>query len=86
VIPFVVQLGLFVTPVIYPASFLPARLRPFLALNPLSGIMEIFRTSLFPSHQMDVRLVAISSVTTLLVFFGGALYFGKAERTFADII
>jgi lipopolysaccharide transport system permease protein len=86
VIPFLIQLGLFVTPVIYPASFVPARFRLLLALNPLSGIIEMFRTSLFPQRHLDLRLLAISQVTTVLLFAIGAVYFRKSERTFADII
>jgi lipopolysaccharide transport system permease protein len=86
VIPFILQLGLFLTPVIYPADFLPARLRPLLALNPLSGVMEGFRASLFPKRGFDVQLVAISLAMALLLFLLGALYFRRAERTFADII
>jgi lipopolysaccharide transport system permease protein len=86
VIPFIIQLGLFVTPVIYPADFLPARLRPLLALNPLSGVMEGFRASLFPNHGIDLRLVGVSLAVALLLFLIGALYFRKAERSFADII
>lgn len=86
VIPFIIQLGLFVTPVIYPADFLPARLRPLLALNPLSGVMEGFRASLFPNHGIDTRLLGVSIAVALLLFLIGALYFRKAERSFADII
>jgi lipopolysaccharide transport system permease protein len=86
VIPFMIQLGLFVTPVIYPASFLPARVRPLLALNPLSGIVELFRVALFPHRRLDLQLVMISVATTLVLFVGGAAYFRKAEQTFADII
>jgi homopolymeric O-antigen transport system permease protein len=85
-IPFLIQLGLFVTPVIYPVSFLPERVRPLLALNPLSGIIEIFRASLFPQQGLDLRLVVISVGITLLLFAGGAVYFWRSERTFADII
>ena len=71
---------------IYPASFVPARLRLLLALNPLSGIIEMFRASLFPQRHLDVRLVAISLVTTFVCFAMGAIYFRKSEKTFADII
>lgn len=86
VIPFMIQVGLFVTPVIYPASFLPDRLRPFLALNPLSGIIEMFRAALFPQQKMDLHLVTISMIVALLLLVGGAAYFRRSEKTFADII
>lgn len=86
VIPFVVQLGLFVTPVIYPPSFLSPRLRFLLAFNPLSGVMEIFRASLLPAGSIDIMLVASSVGLALLLFVLGALYFHAAERSFADVI
>jgi lipopolysaccharide transport system permease protein len=86
VIPFLVQLGLFVTPVIYPPEFLPARFRPLLALNPLSGVMEAFRACLLPHRAFDMQIVVSSAVIALLLFTLGVLYFRKAERSFADII
>lgn len=86
VIPFVVQLGLFVTPVIYPTNFLPAKLRPWLVLNPMSGIIEGFRACVFPQHSIDLHLIVGSLLVTILIFAAGLVYFRKAEKTFADII
>ncbi|HTF25996.1 MAG TPA: ABC transporter permease [Candidatus Limnocylindria bacterium] len=86
VIPFMIQLGLWVSPVLYPVSYLSPRWRPLLALNPLSAVMEGFRACIFPSHQLDWKLMATSLGTSLLFFVIGVLYFRKAERTFADII
>jgi lipopolysaccharide transport system permease protein len=86
VIPFMVQLGLWVTPVLYPASYLSPRWRPLLAVNPLSAVMEGFRACLFPNHQLDWKLMATSLGTSVLFMVIGVLYFRKAERTFADII
>ena len=86
VIPFMIQLGLWVSPVLYPASFLSSRWRVLLALNPLSAVMEGFRACLFPNRQMDWSLMATSVGASLVIFIVGGLYFRKAERTFADII
>ena len=86
VIPFVVQLGLWVTPVLYPVSYLSPRWRPLLALNPLSAVMEAFRACLFLNYQLDGKLMATSLGTSLLFMVIGVLYFRKAERSFADII
>ncbi len=86
IIPFVVQLGLFATPVIYPPNFLPPRWHYLLALNPLSSVMEIFRACLFRAYALDLRLVTISLAVGLLLLLAGGLYFRKAERTFADIV
>jgi lipopolysaccharide transport system permease protein len=86
VIPFMIQLGLWVSPVLYPASYLSPRWRPMLALNPLSAVMEGFRACLFPNSQVDWNLMATSLGVSLAIVIVGALYFRKAEQTFADII
>jgi len=85
-IPFLVQIWLFVTPIIYPVTFLPRRFQQILALNPMAGIVEGFRSCLFPGRPMDLTLVGVSALVTLLVLVVGAVYFRKTERTFADII
>jgi lipopolysaccharide transport system permease protein len=85
-LPFLVQLWLFVTPVIYPVSMIPERYRPFVALNPLSGIIDAFRASLVPAKQVDMQLLGISAVVTLAVFTTAVVFFKKTERTFADIV
>lgn len=85
-LPFVTQLWLFVTPVIYPSSLIPEAYRPLLALNPLTGLIEAFRASLLASQQVDWSSLEISAIVTLIIFMVGMLYFRKTERTFADII
>ena len=85
-IPFLIQIWLFVTPIIYPSTFLPKRFQQILALNPMAGIVEGFRSCLFPNRPMDLTLVGTSAAVTLVVLVVGALYFRKTERTFADII
>ena len=85
-LPFLVQLWLFLTPVIYPSSLIPQRYRLLAGLNPLSGIIDGFRTSLLPAKQLDWRLLAMSAVVTLLLFAVAVAYFRKTERVFADIV
>jgi lipopolysaccharide transport system permease protein len=85
-IPFLIQLGLFVTPVIYPKTLMPRQMQPFLALNPMAGIIEGFRACLFPQHQVDLRLIAGSAAVGAVFFAAGSLYFRNTERTFADIV
>ena len=84
-IPFLTQLGLFVTPIIYPVSFLPHRIQPWLALNPMTGIVEGFRACLFGS-PIDWTLLGFSWILTLLLLLMGALHFRSTERVFADIV
>jgi len=86
VIPFLLQLWLFVTPVIYPLSVIPESFRPLMAFNPLAGIVEGFRACVFPGHSLDPALTAISLTMAAIVFLVGILYFRKAERAFADVI
>jgi len=86
VIPFLIQLGLFVIPVIYPTSFVPRRFQTLVALNPLWGIIEGFRTSLFAGPRLDPMLTVVSLTGSALVFIVGVVYFRRAERRFADII
>lgn len=86
VIPFLIQIGLFVTPVIYPKTFVPARLQPILALNPLAGLIEGFRACLFPERQIDFGLIGSSAAMATGVFVASAIYFRRTERLFADIV
>jgi lipopolysaccharide transport system permease protein len=86
VIPFMVQLWLFVTPIIYPTSFLPGRLRPLVALNPMTGIIEGLRACFLGHNALDWRLIATSATISLAVFVAGLLYFHSAERRFADVV
>ncbi len=85
-LPFVTQLWLFVTPVIYPASIIPEPYRVLLGLNPLSGIIEAFRASLLPGRQMEWSLLGLSVGMSVVIFALGAMYFRKTERFFADIV
>ncbi len=85
VIPFLVQLWLFATPVIYPVSLVPERWQWLLYLNPMAGLIEGFR-SVFLGKAFDVTALAISMTVAVVVFLVGAFYFEKVERRFADII
>jgi lipopolysaccharide transport system permease protein len=85
-LPFLVQLWLFATPVIYPVSMIPDRYRLFVALNPLSGVIDAFRAALVPTKQVDWQLLWISSAVTLGIFAAAVVYFKKTERAFADIV
>lgn len=85
-IPFLIQLGLFVTPVIYPKTLMSHRMQQLLMLNPLAGIIEGFRACLFPNHRIDTTLMAGSAAIGAILFAASSLYFRNTERTFADIV
>jgi len=85
-IPFLIQLWLFVTPIIYPASLVPGKLRWLVTLNPLSGLIEAFRHTIAPGPPVDWPMLAYSAVATVVVFAAGLAYFKRTEMAFADII
>lgn len=85
-LPFVVQIWLFLTPIIYPSSIVPERFRFLTVLNPTSGVIEAFRACLLPVRQMDWQLLGTSIMIILLIFTVSTIYFLKSEKKFADII
>jgi homopolymeric O-antigen transport system permease protein len=84
VIPFAMQAWLYVTPVIYPVSVVPERYRWLIALNPLAGIIDGYRSALL-SRPFDWATLGISAAVTAAVLMLGMYYFRKTERRFADI-
>lgn len=86
VVPFLVQFGLFVTPVAYSASVVDDKWLPLYGLNPMAGAVEGFRWAVLGTDA-DVLVLTISSlVSTVLVLVGGAFYFRRLERVLADVI
>src|SRR5438105_10436098 len=85
-VPFLMQVWLFATPVIYSAQDVPDRWRPILALNPMSGVIEAFRWSLLGTGQPPGGALSISTLIVLALLGTGLLYFRRMERTFADVI
>lgn len=84
-VPFFIQMGLFVSPVIYPLQYIPEQYRLLLGLNPMSGMIVGFRNSLLGS-PMDWGLVALSALSSVALFVAGLFIFRRTERRFADII
>jgi homopolymeric O-antigen transport system permease protein len=84
-LPFLIQLWLFASPVIYPSSLVPEKWKWLLALNPMSGIIEGFRASLF-GQDFDWMLISIAVGLTLILLFVSMLIFRHVENSFADII
>ena len=85
--PFFLQIGLFLTPVTYPATLVGSRaLRSLFALNPMSGAVEGFRWSLTGAGQAPWGLAAGSFAVASIVLVLGLLYFRRVEQFFADVI
>lgn len=85
-VPFLVQMWLFASPVAYPISLIPEKWRLLYGLNPIAGVIEGFRWALLRQARPDFRVIAISSITVILVLLTGLIYFKKMERTFADVV
>ena len=86
IIPFLVQLWLFATPIIYPVTILPERFRILANLNPMTGLVEAFRAILLPDKFIDWHALWVSCIVALVFFVIGLFYFKKTEDEFADII
>jgi lipopolysaccharide transport system permease protein len=86
VVPFVVQLWLFASPVGYSTTIVPGAWRTLYGLNPMVGIIEGFRWSMVGTTTTPGPIVAVSAVVTVLLLLGGLVYFRHTERTFADVI
>ncbi len=84
-LPFLVQLWMFVSPVIYPTSFLPAKWRWLLWLNPMTGIIEGYRSALF-GLRFNWLALAVSTGLTLVVLGYASYTFRRMEKSFADIV
>jgi lipopolysaccharide transport system permease protein len=85
VIPFVLQLAMYATPVVYPLERLPEKYRNLAVLNPLTGMVEAFRAALFGT-PVAWQPVAVSAFVALAVLVSGLFYFRRMERLFADVL
>jgi lipopolysaccharide transport system permease protein len=86
VTPFLLQFGLYLSPVGFASSLVPERFRVLYSLNPMVGIIEGFRWSLLGSDTLDLTSLALSLVLIAGLVASGIWYFRRTERTFADVI
>jgi lipopolysaccharide transport system permease protein len=87
VVPILVQLWMYISPVIYSSSNIPERWRSVYALNPMASVIDGFRWALLGGNQPapgSMLLVSMVSVAALLI--GGLFYFRRMEKTFADVV
>lgn len=85
-IPFLTQFWLFVTPVAYPSTLVPASWRALYGLNPMAGVVEGFRWALLGKAEGPGALLPVSTIVVVLVLVGGLYYFRRMEKTFADVV
>jgi lipopolysaccharide transport system permease protein len=85
VVPFLTQLWMYASPVVYPMSIIPPRWRLVYALNPLAGIMEGLRAALFGRVDVPWGVIAVSSISGLAFAVFGIFFFRRTEPRFADL-
>jgi len=85
IVPFLTQILMFLTPVIYPVSALPAKYHQLLALNPMFGIVVAYRAAIF-GDDWHWSIIAISTTSAIASFLFAIFYFRRTERQFADFV
>ena len=85
-LPFITQVWMFATPIVYPLSMIPTKWQALYSVNPMVGIIEGFRWSLLGTGHPNLLAISISFTVIAVVLASGAVYFRKMERSFADVI
>jgi len=85
-VPFLTQLWLFATPIVYPSSLLSEPWRTLYSINPMVGVVEGFRWALLGAKTTPGPMLIVSSLAALVLLVGGAFYFRRLEKTFADVV
>ena len=85
-IPFLIQIWMFLSPVIYPVSLLKDKYQWLLALNPMGGVIHAYRASLLGHQPIDWPLLGLSALIIIALFLGGLYYFRRMEKVFADVV
>jgi lipopolysaccharide transport system permease protein len=86
VVPFLTQLWLFATPVVYPATLVKEPWRTIFGLNPMAGVVEGFRWALIDASPAPGGIIYVSAAVALVLAASGALFFRRMERSFADVV
>lgn len=86
VVPFAIQMWLFITPVVYPSSSIDEPWRTLSAINPMVGVVEGFRWATLGTGNAPWDLIGVSALSALLIFAAGLAYFDRVERSFADLV
>jgi lipopolysaccharide transport system permease protein len=85
VLPFMVQVWMYASPIVYPMSLVPEKYRFLYGLNPMAGVIEGFRSSLLGTRSVSWSVIGLAALVGVLLFVSGALYFRRTERIFADV-
>lgn len=85
-IPFLLQVGMYASPIVYPLSQVPEEWRTLYSMNPMVGVIEGFRWAVFDRGELNLASLGISVAIISVLLFTGLVWFRKAERSFADVI
>jgi lipopolysaccharide transport system permease protein len=85
-LPFLTQIWMYLSPVVYPVGIVPERWRFLYGFNPMAGVIEGFRWALLGKARPDFSVIAMSGLVVLALLAGGLFFFRKMERTFADVL
>jgi lipopolysaccharide transport system permease protein len=86
VMPFLLQLWLFATPVVYASSVVRSSIRRLYYVNPMAGVVDGFRWAMLGGHAPALANIVTSTLAALAIFGAGIVYFHRTERRFADLI
>jgi len=84
--PFLVQVWMYASPIVYPVSMVPEKWRALYSLNPMVGVIEGFRWALLGTKSPDLTSIAIGATVIVLATVAGIIFFKNKERAFADVI
>ncbi len=84
--PFIIQIWMFATPIAYSSTLVPERWRVLYGLNPMVGVIEGFRWMLLRTQTQPSPMIAVSAFVALVALAGGMLYFRQVEKAFADVV
>ncbi|MCL6566704.1 MAG: ABC transporter permease [Acidobacteriia bacterium] len=85
-IPFITQLWMFGSPIVYPSTMVPEQLRALYGLNPMVGVVEGFRWAVLGTPRPELAVLAVSMLAAFLLLVGGMYYFRRVEKVFADLV
>ena len=83
-LPFLTQIWMYASPVVYPVSLVPEQWRWAYSLNPMVGVIEGFRWALLGKENPAIAVIGVSASMVLIIFIGGVIFFKRMESTFSD--
>jgi len=85
-LPFMLQVWMYATPIVYPISIIPSQWQTIYSINPMVGVIEGFRWAVFGRGHPDIAAMSIGLTVIAILLFGGLVFFRRMEQSFADLI